>query len=170
MLSRRSVLMAGATGIAAASGLRSGPARGAGPKPSTPVEFEVPRGACDCHTHVFLDPARFPFTANRAYTPPEASADELLALQQFLHLDRVVIVQPSVYGTDNSATLDGMHRLGRERARGVAVIDEKTPANALDEMAQAGIRGVRVNLETAGVVDPAASAQKLAAAAEQVKS
>jgi predicted TIM-barrel fold metal-dependent hydrolase len=139
------------------------------PMPRTPVTFDVPAGACDCHVHVIPDPARFPFAPERVYTPPLATADELLALQRLLHLDRVVIVHPSIYGTDNSATLDGMRRLGRARARGVAVIDERTSAAALDDMASAGMVGIRVNLETVGEVDPKASARKLQAAAELAK-
>src|ERR1700722_17403488 len=71
----------------------------------TPVNFPIPAGACDCHVHVFPDPARFPFWSGRGYTPPVATANDLLALQRALHLDRVVIVTPSVYGTDNAATL-----------------------------------------------------------------
>ena len=93
-------------------------------QPRTAVAFAVPEGACDCHVHVFGSAAEFPFAAKRGYTPPPASAAELLALQEALHLWRVVIVQPSVYGSDNSCTLDGMRRLGA-RARGVAVIDER---------------------------------------------
>ena len=139
------------------------------PMPKTPVAFDVPAGACDCHVHVIPDPARFPFAPDRVYTPPTASADELLALQRFLRLDRVVVVTPSIYGADNSATLDGMRRLGRARARGVAVIDERSSAAALDEMAQAGISGIRVNVETVGVTDPTASARKLQAAVGQAK-
>src|SRR5207302_7727296 len=115
--------------------------------------FTVPRGACDCHVHVFGDTAEFPFAARRGYTPPPASAAELSALQEALHLSRVVIVQPSVYGTDNSCTLDGMRRLG-PCARGVAVIDDATSNAALDEMHRAGIRGVRVNLEAGGETGP----------------
>src|SRR5205823_9621814 len=76
-------------------------------------------------------------------------------------------VQPSVYGTDNSCTLDGMRRLG-PRARGVAVIDAATSNAALDEMHRAGIRGVRVNLETAGETDPDLSRRNLLAAVERV--
>jgi predicted TIM-barrel fold metal-dependent hydrolase len=68
-------------------------------------------------------------------------------------MDRVVIVQPSVYGTDNSCTLDGIRQLGA-RARGVAVVDASTPNLVLDEMHRGGIRGVRLNLATAGVTDP----------------
>jgi predicted TIM-barrel fold metal-dependent hydrolase len=79
-----------------------------------------------------------------------------------------VIVQPSIYGSDNSCTLDGMRRLG-DRARGVAVIDETTSSTALDDMHRAGIRGVRVNLETSGETDPAAARRALAAAVERIK-
>jgi predicted TIM-barrel fold metal-dependent hydrolase len=154
-------LAAGAAAMAMSSRRAAAQAR-------TPVDFEVPRGACDCHTHVFLDPARFPFVQNRAYTPPTATAAQLLELQRSLRMDRVVIVQPSVYGTDNRATLDGIRELGLQRARGVAVIDSTATPAQLDELHQAGIRGVRVNLETAGVVDPAASARRLQEAVQQV--
>jgi predicted TIM-barrel fold metal-dependent hydrolase len=133
------------------------------PMPKTAVNFAVPPGACDCHVHVVGDPARYPMVAGRVYTPPPAPAEELSRLLQSLHLDRVVIIQPSFYGTDNSATLDGMHALGPKRARGVAVIDERTPAAALKAMADAGMRGLRLNLETAGETDPVASLRKLQA-------
>ncbi|HEX3954221.1 MAG TPA: ROK family protein [Stellaceae bacterium] len=136
-------------------------------QPRTAADFDVTDGACDCHVHVFGDAGEFPFAARRAYTPPPASADELLALQQALHLSRVVIVQPSVYGSDNSCTIDGMRRLGG-RARGVAVIDDTVSDDALAEMHQAGIRGVRVNLETAGETDTDTARRNLAAAVERV--
>ena len=136
-------------------------------QPATKVSFAVPSGACDCHVHVFGAAAEFPWSPQRGYTPPPASAAELLALQDALHLSRVVIVQPSVYGSDNSCTLDGMRRLGK-RARGVAVIDEATSNAALDEMNRAGIRSVRVNLETAGETDPDAARRNLAAAVARV--
>ena len=161
------VLGAGAIGAATAAGLLGADAVAAG-EARTPVSFDVPHGACDCHVHVFPDTTRFPSWDGRAYTPPVATADDLLALQRALRLDRVVVVQPSVYGTDNRATLDGMRQLGPQRARGVAVIDARTTGAQLDEMHQAGIRGVRVNLETAGVVDPAASGRRLQEAVRQV--
>jgi predicted TIM-barrel fold metal-dependent hydrolase/predicted NBD/HSP70 family sugar kinase len=136
-------------------------------QPKTAISFAVPSGACDCHVHVFGTAAAFPFAASRGYTPPPAEADELLALQQALRLSRVVIVQPSVYASDNACTLDGMRRLG-ERARGVAVIDDRTTDAALDAMHRAGIRGVRVNLETAGETDPDAARRNLTAAIDRV--
>lgn len=131
------------------------------------VNFEIPPGACDCHTHVFGNGLDFPWWPKRTYTPPPASAEELLQLQNDLHLSRVVIVHPSVYGPDNSATLDGIKRLG-SRARGVAVIDAATSRGALEEMAGGGIRGVRLNLETAGEFNPDTAKKQLDTAARQI--
>src|SRR6185312_13250290 len=62
-------------------------------------------------------------------------------------------IQLSAYGTDNSCLLDGLARLG-ERARAVAVIDDSVPDDALARMQTAGVRGLRVNLETFGANDP----------------
>jgi len=87
----------------------------------TPVDFDVPRGACDCHVHIF-DPARFPYEPGRVYTPPQALIEDLRNLQAALHFERVVVVQPSVYGFDNACTLDAVRALGA-RARAIAVID-----------------------------------------------
>jgi predicted TIM-barrel fold metal-dependent hydrolase len=136
-------------------------------QPSTPVNFDVPANACDCHTHIFGDPAQFPFSASRVYTPETASPEEQAALHRALHIKRVVIVQPSVYGTDNSATLFGMKARGAD-ARGVAVINDKTADSDLDVMVKAGIRGIRINLATGGNNDPAAARQRFQSAIPRV--
>ena len=133
----------------------------------TPPSFEVPRNACDCHTHVFGPADKFPYSNKRLYTPGDASIDDLKALHRALHIDRVVIVHPSPYGTDNSCTVDAVRKLG-DRARGVAVIDDTTSAKMLAEMHAAGIRGVRVNLESYGESDPAVAGRQLQQAAERV--
>jgi predicted TIM-barrel fold metal-dependent hydrolase len=142
--------------------------RAAASQPATPVNFDVPAGACDCHTHIHGDPEKFPFFAGRTYTPEMALPEEMAALHKALHMQRVVIVTPSVYGTDNAATLYGMQARGAD-ARGVAVIDEKTPESALDAMDQAGVQGIRLNLATASVTDPAVGRQRLQAAIERVQ-
>jgi predicted TIM-barrel fold metal-dependent hydrolase len=74
-------------------------------------------------------------------------------MQERLGLARAVIVQPSVYGSDNSCTIDAVRELGA-RARGVAVIAPRTLPDELERMNRAGIRGVRINLQTSGG-DPA---------------
>jgi len=133
----------------------------------SPPTFEVPRNACDCHTHIFEPAAQYPYSSNRLYTPGDASIDDLTALHRALHIDRVVIVHPSPYGADNAVTIDAVRRLG-DRARGVAIIDEKASAKALADMHAVGIRGVRVNLESYGESDPAVAARQLQQAAERV--
>jgi len=134
----------------------------------SPAGFIVPPGACDCHTHVFGPAARFAFAPRRLYTPGDALVEDLFAHQLALGLDRVVIVQPSPYGSDNAATLWGMRALGSHRARGVAVIGPETTALDLAAMQDAGIRGVRLNLQTAGQHDPGAARAMLAEAASRV--
>jgi predicted TIM-barrel fold metal-dependent hydrolase len=168
MLTRRTLLFASAA-TGACLALRSENADAAAASTvKTPVDFDVPRGACDCHVHVF-DPARFPYFNGRVYTPPEATADDLLALQMQLHFDRVVIVQPSVYGVDNACTLDAMKKLGPSRARGVAVIDKTISQAQIDAMAAAGVRGVRLNFETAGESNPDNARRRVIETAEQLR-
>lgn len=168
MLTRRRMLFATAAAGASLTALRIGDTHAAASTVKTPVNFDVPRDACDCHVHVF-DPGRFPYFGGRVYTPPEATADDLLDLQKALRFDRVVIVQPSVYGVDNACTLDAMKKLGAARARGVAVIDKTISSGQIDDMAAAGIRGVRLNFETAGERSPDNAKRLLAATAEQIK-
>jgi predicted TIM-barrel fold metal-dependent hydrolase len=137
-------------------------------QPATPLNFEVPPGACDCHTHIHPDPEKFPFFAGRVYTPELASPEEMSELHKALRMERVVIVTPSIYGPDNSATLHGMTARGAT-ARGVAVIDDKTSESDLDTMGKAGFRGVRLNLATGGTSDPNVGRQRFQTAVERMK-
>ncbi len=160
MISRRELLlqMAAVPFLATAS------------QPRTPVNFEVAPGACDCHTHVFGDPKRFPMTPTRVYTPEPAPVDEMRTLHRALRMDRVVIVQPSVYGTDNACTLEAVKQLG-SRARAIAVIDVETRGSdtMLADMDAAGVRGIRLNLETSGIADPSVGSQRVRAAIDRLR-
>src|ERR1700733_9648064 len=166
MLNRRHLLLAS---IAAGVTMPNRTVLAKASQPSTPVNFDVPAGAVDTHTHIHGDPAKFPFFAGRVYTPEPASPEEMAALHKALHIQRVVIVTPSVYGTDNSATLYGMKARGND-ARGVAVIDDKTTESELDALGKAGIRGIRINLATNGVSDPNIGRMRLEKAIERMKS
>ena len=166
MLTRRDVLI-GALAAGATMHIRSAFAKAS--QPATPVNFDVPAGACDCHTHIHGDPEKFPFFPGRVYTPETALPEEMAALHRALRLQRVVIVTPSVYGTDNSATLWGMAARGAD-ARGVAVIDDRTRESELDAMGREGVCGIRLNLSTGGTNDPALGRQRLQRAIERVKS
>ena len=167
MFTRREV-MQGAVAVGAVSLMgRPNLAMASASQPSTPVNFAVPDGACDCHVHTF-DPQHFPYSPSRPYTPEPVSVGELRSLHKALHMSRVIVVQTTVYAADNAGVLDAMKQLG-PRARGVAVIDDKTPDSALDEMDRAGIRGMRLNLETAGETDPAMGRKRFQAAVERIK-
>jgi predicted TIM-barrel fold metal-dependent hydrolase len=160
---RRSFLTVVGAGATAASGLFARASQ-----PATRVNFAVPIFACDCHTHIFGDPAQFPFFAGRTYTPETAVPGEMALMHAALHIERVVIVTPSVYGTDNSCTLYGMKARGAN-ARGIAVIDEKTPDAELERLRAAGFRGLRLNLATAGQTDAATARRRLQTAIGQAK-
>ncbi len=160
MLTRREVLIGAAAGRAVFAKAS---------QPATPVNFTIPAHDCDCHTHIFGDPARFPLIPGRTFTPETVLPKEMSALHRALGIERVVIVTPSVYGTDNSCLLDGMKARGAT-ARGIAVIDDKTPESDLDAMSKAGVRGIRLNLQTAGAVEPAVGRQRFQAAVARLKS
>jgi predicted TIM-barrel fold metal-dependent hydrolase len=107
-----------------------------------------PAGAADCHVHVIGPKARYPLVKDRRYTPMDAPTAELAAMLARLSLDRVVLVQPSFYATDNTCMLDCMAELAG--ARGVAVLPADVPGSTLDDLHRRGIRGLRVNIATAG--------------------
>ncbi|WP_306131805.1 amidohydrolase family protein [Roseivivax marinus] len=110
-----------------------------------PARFTPPPGSCDCHAHVFGPAETYPYVHGRTYTPPDAPLAQYRKMLDTLGIDRGVIVQPSVYGTDNRATLDAV-RAGGDRYRAVVVVDEEVTEAELERMHAAGARGVRVNL------------------------
>src|SRR5262245_36544263 len=99
MLTRRELLIGT---FAAGAFMRTRTTLAKAPQPATGVNFNVPAGACDCHTHIFGEPDKFPFFAGRTYTPEPALPEEMTTFHMALRIQRVVIVTPSVYGTDNS--------------------------------------------------------------------
>lgn len=110
-----------------------------------PPSIRLPKGACDCHFHVIGDATIYPFTPHRSYTPPTATLDQYEKTQQTLGLDRGVIVQPSVYGYNNTLVLNALKE-GGDCYRGVVVISPQTSEEELWKMHALGVRGVRINL------------------------
>jgi predicted TIM-barrel fold metal-dependent hydrolase len=129
--------------------------------------FLVPPLSCDCHMHIFGDPADYPASARRAYDPIEMPLSRYNAEAARMGFGRVVFVQPSAYGTDNACMLDSL-RARPGSSRGVAVIDDNTTAAMLDEMDELGVRGVRLNLVSSGEPDGTAAIGALQAAAARV--
>jgi predicted TIM-barrel fold metal-dependent hydrolase len=108
-------------------------------------KFKAPAGSADCHFHIFGPQGRYPLSPGRSYTPPDALVDHYMSLAATLGVERMVVVQPSIYGTDNACTLDAVARFGEARARAVAVIDDRASTQELSRMHEAGVRGVRFN-------------------------
>jgi len=116
------------------------------PDPNTrKPRFTPPPNSCDTHFHVFGPPEQFPFVSTHEYTPPAAPLEHYLKMVAVIGIERAVVVQPSVHGLDNSATLDAVKNSGG-RFRGVARIDDRTPKSELQRLHNGGVRGVRFNL------------------------
>ena len=113
------------------------------PHPSRPA-FTPPQGSVDAHCHVFGPGHRFPFAAERKYTPCDAPKEKLWELRDFLGFQRNVIIQATCHGADNRALVDALRNSG-DRARGVAVVDSSVTRNQLESLHAAGVRGVRFN-------------------------
>jgi 2-pyrone-4,6-dicarboxylate lactonase len=114
-----------------------------------PVRFRVPPGAWDTHIHAIGAVERFPLAANRSYTPAQVPIEAYVALMDRLGIAHAVLVQPSIYGTDNRAMIDALSRYP-ERFRGVAVVDPAIDDRELAALHEAGVRGVRANLLNRG--------------------
>lgn len=104
-----------------------------------------PVRACDTHAHICGPAARFPYAEERIYTPPDATSDDYLALLTTLGVERAVLIQPSVYGTDNRALLDVLSRVP-SGLRGIAVVDSDIDTARVKALDDAGIRGIRLNV------------------------
>ncbi len=129
--------------------------------------FPVPAGACDCHVHVFGAAGQYRFADSRTFTPSPVTVDDLVEFHQALGVDRAVIVQASPQGTDNACLTDTLLALrarGRE-ARGVAVVDDGIERAALQALHEAGVRGLRLNLQTFGISSPQVAIDRLRATA-----
>lgn len=113
-------------------------------KPHAP-KIKMPALACDTHAHVLGPAAQYDYSPARVYTPPDCVAKDYRHMLDTLGVTRAVLIQPSVYGTDNSAMLDAM-KADPQRLRGVAVVDPAISDDELKTMHALGVRGVRINI------------------------
>lgn len=116
-----------------------------------PATTTLPPGTCDAHFHVFGPQARYPLDPRRNYTPHECTLADYRRVMRTVGIERAVIVQPSVYGTDNRAMLDALQE-GGPAFRGVAVPAAGASDDELLQMHRAGVRGIRLNLVNPAVL------------------
>ncbi|MGK4924884.1 amidohydrolase family protein [Bordetella hinzii] len=111
-----------------------------------PPAFEAPPLACDTHAHVVAaDRRAYPMVAERSYTPHPATEQAYLAMLAANGMERGVLVQISVYGTDNRYMLEVLRR-HPERLRGIGVVAPDIGDAQLRDMHEAGVRGLRINV------------------------
>jgi 2-pyrone-4,6-dicarboxylate lactonase len=113
------------------------------PDPVSPA-LVLPPGACDAHCHVFGPASKFPYAADRSYTPPDAPVENLRRLHAKLGVSRAVIVHASCHGTDMEVTLDAITS-SEGRYRGVACVEDDVTDRELERLHTGGIRGIRFN-------------------------
>ena len=113
------------------------------PNPISPA-LRLPVGACDAHCHVFGPASKFPYAADRSYTPPDAPVESLRRLHARLGISRAVIVHASCHGTQMDVTMDAIGSSGGAY-RGVACVEESITEQQLQRLHDGGIRGIRFN-------------------------
>jgi 2-pyrone-4,6-dicarboxylate lactonase len=113
------------------------------PDPVSPTLL-LPPGACDAHCHVFGPANKFPYAADRSYTPPDAPVENLRRLHAKLGISRAVIVHASCHGTEMQVTLDAIAS-SEGRYRGVACVEDRVTDRELERLHAGGIRGIRFN-------------------------
>ena len=119
------------------------------PNPRKP-RHALPAGSTDCHCHVFEDPRKYPLVGHRSYTPPYLPLSRYLSMCEVVGLQRTVQVNASVYGLDNSLSLDIIATLGQHRARGVAGISPDVTDKELARLHAGGMRGARLSTHVKG--------------------
>lgn len=130
--------------VAKAAAQQVEPPMFAGPDPATRTPaFRAPAGAVDTHTHIIGPPERYPYAAKRTYTLPAAPLAMFQALHAKIGIDRAVVVNATIYGTDNRVVLDAIAQ-SDGRYRGIANIDETTTDSELESLNRGGIRGCRI--------------------------
>ena len=109
-----------------------------------PPRERLPAGSCDCHFHVFEDVVRYALAQGRSYTPAAAPMVDYLRMMAATGIERAVLVQPSVYGSDHTLFVD-MLQEHQAWLRGVAVVRADTPEKDIEFWHRVGSRGSRVN-------------------------
>lgn len=110
-----------------------------------PLVERMPADTWDSHMHVTSPD--YPLAANASYKPSLHSLQHAMTFEKTVGTRNIVLVQPSIYGDDNSCLLDALKEIGPRHGRGVVEINRKTIQHAtLIDWHRLGVRGVRVNL------------------------
>jgi predicted TIM-barrel fold metal-dependent hydrolase len=107
----------------------------------------LPKNSCDAHLHVFGDAGTYPVgNLNALYRPPQdCNFAAMTAMHDAMGIDRAVLVQPTIYGTDHSLLHDVLKAAPKGKYRGVAIVDDSVSDAELQRLNDVGVRGARFN-------------------------
>src|SRR3954454_24766318 len=115
-------------------------------RPARAPKQPLPPMSCDCHLHVFGDPARYPDRhPNPVHKSLEATWEDALAMHRAVGFGRGVFVQPANYVTDHTYLKEALTRVPRANYRATGIIDDSVSDAELLRLHEAGMRGVRFN-------------------------
>ena len=120
--------------------------------------YKAPPGTCDTHFHVFGPLDRYPVASRSRYEPPHAPLEQYVQVARALGIERLVFVQPSAYGTDNTYMLESMANVNMP-CRGIVDIDENAPDAEIERLHAQGVLGVRINTSPIAPYDAARPSQ-----------
>lgn len=124
-----------------------------------------PPGATDCHAHIFGPQDRYPLLPRTHFVPPVCTLADYVKMLRTIGCERAVLVQPSVYGTDNTAIEEALQS-DEFPLRGVAVVSADVTDRELERLHAIGFRGIRVNTASA---TPGLKLEDAARIAERIK-
>lgn len=112
------------------------------------LQQRAPRLTTDTHFHIFGPTDIYPLSLMRMYDPAFSPVASYLEMAGAIGIERMVVVQASIYGTDNRCLVDAIKQFGRHRARGICVVDQSTTREEFLALHDAGVRGIRFNAIT----------------------
>lgn len=114
------------------------------------IADRMPSHSWDSHMHV-TDP-NYPESPTAEYTPGLHNLSNALSFESTIGIHNIVLIQPSIYGNDNTLLLSALRKLGSKHGRGVVGFDaNSTSFKTLQQWHQMGVRGVRLNLKSSDV-------------------
>ena len=121
------------------------------PHPRAPA-VTLPPLACDSQFHVFGPREIYPVRPHAAYEMPTATVAAAMKMHRTLGIQRGVIVQPTTYGADHQATLDGIAAAGANyRGCANAAVFQSADNATLAKLHAGGIRGARFSRQSLGI-------------------
>lgn len=127
------------------------------PRIASAPRLQAPKGAVDTHIHMLAAASEFPLSPTRAENPAagvdmDGFISRYRTQMQTLGISRTVIVHSIVFGADNSVTLEAIRRLGRTNTRGIGLVSDGAAEAELDTLAEAGVKGIRLNYIHGGIL------------------